>query len=221
MITLDMVKFGYETGLINLIPSPNDDGIACSIGDGWFYFGGHTAEEYTIVESYKQNILTEDIVKDIYDVLEQFQSEFEDEYLYYEYYLREKISNPEITKNPEVKTELQVVNSFVSKDMASIYCVSLAHGFFVDVKVFDKADLIVVMEHHDGSTVYGVAGPDVPISSYNYDETSVIKFVKDYHEKKKEQYKDSLSDKIKSAATRTAKACPAEQQPVKTPFFVR
>ena len=221
MITLDMVRFGYDSGLIRLIPSPNDDGIACSIGDGWFYFGGHTAEEYSIVESYKRDIPVEDIVKDIYGVLEQFQTELEDEYLYYEYYLREKIHDPEISRNPDVKAELQIVNSFVSEDLASIYSVSLAHGFFVDVKVFDKSGLIYVMENHNGSTVYGFAGPEVPISNYNYDEASIIKFVKDFHEKEKVQHKDFLSNIIKAASTRAAEPQPSNRTALKRLDFAQ
>ena len=43
MITKNMVVKGYGKGLIKLINSPNGDGIVCSIGDNWFYFGGETA----------------------------------------------------------------------------------------------------------------------------------------------------------------------------------
>ena len=89
MITFDMVKSGYNSGLIKLIVSPHNDGIVCSIGDNWFYFGGQTAEEYKDVEKYKKDIPKDDIIKSIFEVLEEFQIEFEDEYHYYEYYLRE------------------------------------------------------------------------------------------------------------------------------------
>lgn len=90
-ITKDMIKRGYNQGLIKLIASPNGDGIACQIGDYWFYFGGQTAEEFDDVEEYKSVMLTSDIIKDIYEVLKEFKTEFEDEYLYYYAYLKENL----------------------------------------------------------------------------------------------------------------------------------
>ena len=91
VITKNMVIEGYNQGLIRLISSPNGDGIACQIGDNWFYFGGITAEEYDNVAEYKEVMLTSDIVTEIYDVLCDFKTEFEDEYLYYYYYLKENL----------------------------------------------------------------------------------------------------------------------------------
>lgn len=92
MITKAMVKAGYAAGLITLIESPNEDGVACGIGDNWFYFGGHTAEEST-VEDYRRNVPESDIINEIFDVLDDFRTcgseELTDEYLYYELYLRE------------------------------------------------------------------------------------------------------------------------------------
>ena len=90
-ITKDMVIRGYNQHLINLILSPNGDGIACQIGDNWFYFGGSTAEEYDNVAEYKEIMLTSDIIKEIYDVLCELKTEFADEYLYYYYYLMENL----------------------------------------------------------------------------------------------------------------------------------
>lgn len=91
MITYDMVVSGYNSGLIKLInASPFfGDGIACSIGDNWFYFGGHTAEEYSDVAEYKKDIPKTDIIKSIFEVLEQFLTEYVEEYRYYESFLRE------------------------------------------------------------------------------------------------------------------------------------
>lgn len=90
MIEWSMVKKGYENGLINLIESPNDDGVVCEIGDGWFYFGGIEAEGCT-VEEYKRNVPSEDIIDEIFNVLEDFCDDdvFIDEYIYYECFLRE------------------------------------------------------------------------------------------------------------------------------------
>lgn len=91
IITKEMVIRGYNQHLINLILSPNGDGIVCQIGDNWFYFGGSTAEEYDNVAEYKEIMLTSDIITGIYNVLCEFKTEFEDEYLYYYYYLMENL----------------------------------------------------------------------------------------------------------------------------------
>lgn len=93
MITKQTIKDGYNKGFITLIKSPNGDGIACQIGDNWFYFGGLTAEGYDTVEKYKMEIDTKTIIDEIYSVLNDFKDsgeELKDEYLYYEYYLKGK-----------------------------------------------------------------------------------------------------------------------------------
>lgn len=93
MITKNMIKKGYNKGIIKLIISPNGDGIACEIGDNWFYFGGLTAEECPTVEKFKMEVDTKTIIDEIYSVLNDFKDsgeELKDEYLYYEYYLKEK-----------------------------------------------------------------------------------------------------------------------------------
>lgn len=90
MITRKMIFDGYYKGLVRLIESPHNDGVVCQIGDNWFYFGGLTAEECKTVEEYKANVDTKIILDEIYSVLKDFRTEFEDEYLYYEYYLKEK-----------------------------------------------------------------------------------------------------------------------------------
>ena len=89
MITLNMVKHGYEQGVINIIESPHNDGVVCGIGDNWFYFGGMTAEECKTPKEYTMNVPQDDIVREIFEVLEEFFTEFEDEYYYYMYYLQE------------------------------------------------------------------------------------------------------------------------------------
>lgn len=109
MITKNMVIEGYNKGLIELIKSPNGDGIVCQIGDYWFYFGGETASMYDDIEEYKSVTLTSCIVNDIYETLEEFFNtggEFEDEYLYYECYLRENGING-VTK--EFTTRVKVM----------------------------------------------------------------------------------------------------------------
>lgn len=88
-ITRSMVANGYKKGVIYLMSSPNDDCIAACIGDNWFYFAGMENETMT-PEEYKAEYTVDEIVYSIYSVLDSdFKTEFEDEYLYYYYYLKE------------------------------------------------------------------------------------------------------------------------------------
>lgn len=94
-ITKDMIKRGYEQGLIKLVTDPNmESGVVCQIWDNWFYFGGTTAEEMT-VEEYKKAIPEDTIISEIYETLEYFKDTdtFDDEYLLYYYYLLENLSD--------------------------------------------------------------------------------------------------------------------------------
>lgn len=107
-ITKEMIQKGYNQKLINLISSPHNDGIVCQIGDNWFYFGGQTAEEYDNVENYKNDIPLSDIINEIYIVLKDFKTEFEDEYLYYYAYLKENLitSSKLLSKVEELNEEM-------------------------------------------------------------------------------------------------------------------
>ena len=94
MITKDYLRQAYRKGLVKIIDSPNDDGAVCGIGGNWFYFGGLTAEQET-AKSYVEKIPEEDIINEIYAVLEDFRvcafEEHNDEYAYYEAYLNEQL----------------------------------------------------------------------------------------------------------------------------------
>lgn len=103
IITKDMIIRGYNQLLINLILSPHDDGIACQIGDNWFYFGGSTAEAFDDVCKYKEEINEADIITEIYDVLCEFKTEFADEYLYYYYYLMENLKADKTENKLKIK----------------------------------------------------------------------------------------------------------------------
>ena len=95
MITKSMVKIGYNTGIIKLIKSPNGDGIACQIGDNWFYFDVKITEQYDNVNEYKKDISEDIIIQEIYTTLKDFYKNkdvFIDEYLYYKYYLEEHLA---------------------------------------------------------------------------------------------------------------------------------
>lgn len=87
-----MINDSLENKIIKLIDSPHGDGVVCSIGDNWFYFGGEEAEQST-VEEYKKNIPREVIINDICTTLTGFEGEpdFNDEYLYYYAHLCERL----------------------------------------------------------------------------------------------------------------------------------
>ena len=95
MITKKMIKDGITEGVIQFVTDPDfeNGGTVCQIEDNWFYFGGTTAEELS-PEEYIKNVPTSDIVRDIYDVMEEFKTEFPDEYEFYDIILS-KVQNKE------------------------------------------------------------------------------------------------------------------------------
>ena len=97
-ITRQMIKEGYQKGFVWLINNPNDGCISAQIGNQWFYFAGNENDELT-VESYKEVYTSEEIVDYIFSVLDSdFKTEFEDEYLYYYYFLKERLNYENKTK---------------------------------------------------------------------------------------------------------------------------
>lgn len=38
MISEEMIREGYKSGIVRLIDSPNDGEAVCQIGEYWFYF---------------------------------------------------------------------------------------------------------------------------------------------------------------------------------------
>lgn len=85
-ITKKMIQDGLISKVI--IPKLDDDGLKAYIGDYWFYFGG-LEFEYTNPKDMSIWLIAEEIkvvLDDFYDW-----QEYEDEYLYYYYYLCEHI----------------------------------------------------------------------------------------------------------------------------------
>lgn len=92
MITKHKILSGINEHLVSFVVDPNMEyGTVCQIGDSWFYFGGVTAEEMS-PEEYLSNIPIEDIVQEIFDVLDDFRKdeELKDEYDYYDVVLTYK-----------------------------------------------------------------------------------------------------------------------------------
>ena len=90
MITKELIQKGYDAGVINLMMSPNGDGVVCGIGDNWFYFTGLPREVWDSVEECKKQVPKAEITRLIYESLDEFQKEpdLKKEYEYYESYLR-------------------------------------------------------------------------------------------------------------------------------------
>lgn len=91
MITHKMIKNGYERRVITLESSVPNDGIVARIGEYWFYFGAHEAEEYDDPEAFKKDIHKNQIINDIYTILKDWlhDENMIDEYRYYEAVLKE------------------------------------------------------------------------------------------------------------------------------------
>ena len=85
-----IVRKMIEDGIMSkvILPKLEDNELKAYIGEHWFYFGGHAIEEIP-----PQNIPFSLLVSAIKETLDDFrnQPEFEDEYLYYYYYLCENI----------------------------------------------------------------------------------------------------------------------------------
>lgn len=87
MITRKAILYGIAKGVVKIVPSPVDlEGLVCQIGESWFYFGGHTAEEFTDPSKYLFTMDLDEVVNDIYEVLCDFRCDecYFDEYAYYE-----------------------------------------------------------------------------------------------------------------------------------------
>lgn len=93
MITKEMIKQGIDQGVIKFIIDPNiDEGTVCRIGEGWFYFGGVTAEGMN-PEEYLKEVSVNDIVDEIYRVLKDNSGRMlKSERKYYEAYLVETLN---------------------------------------------------------------------------------------------------------------------------------
>lgn len=80
-----------EDGLMAevIIPKLESDGLKAYIGDYWFWFGG-SEFEYTDPKAIPFDILVNEI-KECLDSFYECPSIYEDEYLYYYYYLCEHI----------------------------------------------------------------------------------------------------------------------------------
>ena len=91
MITREMIEAGYKKGYVRLINNPIDDCVAVRIGHTWCYFAGIDDGIFS-AEEYEQSHTFDEIINNIFLTLDTtIKDYFEDEYLYYYYYLNERI----------------------------------------------------------------------------------------------------------------------------------
>ncbi len=86
-ITKKMIEDGLMAKVI--IPKQENDGLKAYIGNYWFYFGG-SEFELTAPKDIPFGLLVEEI-KAVFDAFYEAKDIYEDEYLYYYYYLCEHI----------------------------------------------------------------------------------------------------------------------------------
>ena len=94
-ITKNMVADGYKQSLIRLVTedgnNENTVGVACGIGEYWFYLGLEEADTSTLKE-FTTNNTEEQIIDYIYNVLEDMRNNpdmYDTEYKYYYWCLKE------------------------------------------------------------------------------------------------------------------------------------
>ena len=90
----EMIFKGLCDGTVKIISNPNDDWIACQIGDFLFYFIGSKDEDLTRDEMYK-SYTKEQLTEMIYSMLQDMKKNKFDEVEYYKYksFLEEKYAN--------------------------------------------------------------------------------------------------------------------------------
>lgn len=88
MISEEMIRDGFRSGLVRLIDSPHDGEAVCQIGEYWFYFWN--GEQGLSAAELKQKYQSDAIIHAIWTALEacKHELEFGVEYSYYESILR-------------------------------------------------------------------------------------------------------------------------------------
>lgn len=101
IITREMIEQGYKQGIVQLVDddwrfgkiTDNDEEICdimCCIGEYTFFFDENNGNDTTI-KDYLKNVSYDDIINNICETLSDMQKYYEDEYLYYYWYLTEKL----------------------------------------------------------------------------------------------------------------------------------
>ena len=89
MITKTNIQKGIEAGAVSFTTDPNmENGRVCKIGQGWFYFGGPSAESET-PDNYLEHTPMDDVLSEVINALDSLKESDPDEYCYYESVLEE------------------------------------------------------------------------------------------------------------------------------------
>ena len=94
MITEEMIRAGYDAGVVTLLDAPTGGEAVCKIGDYGFYFWNGDPEQFISRDVFLQRYSKEQIVHAIWMGLEEFRelwSQFGPEYGYYEAVLRRRL----------------------------------------------------------------------------------------------------------------------------------
>lgn len=89
MISKAMIKSGIELGVVRLIDSPISHAVVCQIGEEWFYFADKKSWRCSL-QDYIATTPWYSVVNYIYEALDSFyeEDEYDDDYCYYERFLR-------------------------------------------------------------------------------------------------------------------------------------
>lgn len=87
MITMELLRNAYDCGDVKIVDAPCDDGCVCQIADDLIYLDGWRTEEMNAYE-YQQRVPKQDILRDIYEMLQYKLIYLPDEYRYYELHLQ-------------------------------------------------------------------------------------------------------------------------------------
>lgn len=109
----EKIKQGLAEGIVRIINNPNDDCIACEIGDYWFYFIGREYEDMS-PDEVLETFTKEELSEMIYSVMQDLEAE---ERLYYQSFLEDNLSKKPMQANislEENKTEFigQIIDIF-------------------------------------------------------------------------------------------------------------
>ena len=135
MITEEMIRAGYDAGVVTLIDAPNGGEVVCKIGDYWFYFWNGDPEQIISREVFLHKCGKEQIVHAIWLALEEFRelwSQFGPEYVYYETVLRKRLDQE---LSSEQKCLRELLRAALETEIATMF--PSCHGDFPESFIND------------------------------------------------------------------------------------
>lgn len=154
----EMIYKGLCDKTVEIINNPNDDCIACQIGDYWFYFIGNEYEDLTPYEVY-ESFTKEELTDMIYSALMGMEKNcLADEVDYYKAFLAERY------ESSTSKKEIDWMSEFVSRiagDKSDIW----SDGTEILCKTESAADAIASLIEK----LYESQGEEVFVSTGYYD----------------------------------------------------